>query len=336
MAHLAHIAEYLPKARLINETLASEFPDWSVEKIAKKTGIQSRPIAAENQTAVDLGIGACEQLFKEVPSARGQVDFLIFCTQTPDYLLPTSACLIQERLNLSKHVGAFDMNLGCSGFVYGLAMAKSIVQSNLAKNVLLVCSDTYSKLIKANDKSNRTLFGDAATAALIRSDEGKFRLGEFVFGTDGSGAENLIVRNGGLRNRQTSCEDVLDDDGNFQRNDACLYMNGAKIFSFASTEVPKLYDRLLTKLNLESDQIDRVVLHQANSYMLEHLRRRMRVEKDKFVVHMKELGNTVSSSIPLAVNRELACRPVKAAEQWCLIGFGVGYSSAACMLHAPS
>ena len=228
------------------------------------------------------------------------------------------------------------MNLGCSGFVYGLAVAKSFVETNLAKNVLLVCSDTYSKLIKPNDKSNRTLFGDAATAALIRGNEGGFRLGDFVFGTDGAGAENLIVRNGGLRHRDLGCQDVLDNDGNFERNDSCLYMNGAKIFSFASSEVPKLYDRLLTKLDLTNDQVDRVVLHQANSYMLEHLRRRMKIEKDRFVVHMQDLGNTVSSSIPLAVKRELATKPVTAGEQWCLIGFGVGYSSAACMMHASS
>ena len=149
-----------------------------------------------------MAIKAAEKLFSEYQIDRSIIDFIMLCTQSPDYYLPTSACIIQNKFGLSTNIGAIDFNLGCSGFVYGLAMAKGLIKAGIAKNVLLLTSETYTKFIHEGDKSNRTIFGDAAAATLISTD-GYAAIEEFDLGTDGNGSENLIVRNGGLRNQKT-------------------------------------------------------------------------------------------------------------------------------------
>ncbi|MFA7033511.1 MAG: ketoacyl-ACP synthase III, partial [Bacteroidales bacterium] len=200
MSYIKAIAYYLPERVVTNEELVADFPQWTVEKIASKVGVNQRHVAALNETSTDMAVAAAEKLFfSHAEIKKEAIDFVIFCTQTPDYILPTSACLIQHRLGLEKSIGAFDYNLGCSGYVYGLAIAKSLVVSEVARNVLLLTAETYNKHIHPRDKGNRTIFGDAASATIV-SNEGYAKIGEFALGTDGSGANNLIVKTGGARN----------------------------------------------------------------------------------------------------------------------------------------
>ncbi len=194
MANIKAISYYLPEKIVTNEELVEEFPEWTVDKIASKVGVSRRHIASDTETAMDLSVKAAEQLFNENQDiSRESVDFVILCTQSPDYFLPSSACIVQSRLGLMTTCGAFDYNLGCSGYIYGLAVAKGLICTGIASNILLLTAETYSKYLHRKDKGNRTIFGDAATATVI-SNDGFAEIGDFALGTDGSGAKNLIGR----------------------------------------------------------------------------------------------------------------------------------------------
>ncbi len=230
-ARIKAISYYLPSSLLHNTNLNQLFPEWSVDKISSKTGIYQRHIAESDEFSSDMAIKAALKLFSENAINPQTIDFVLLCTQSPDYFLPTTACIIQDRLNIPTSAGALDFNLGCSGYIYGLSLAKGLVYASIAKNILLITAETYSKFIHPKDKSNRTIFGDAATATLITADDGFAEIGNFELGTDGKGAGNLIVKNGGMRfpSHFTKSEDVIDDYGNVT-NDSNLYMNGTEIF----------------------------------------------------------------------------------------------------------
>jgi 3-oxoacyl-[acyl-carrier-protein] synthase-3 len=323
-AKIKAISYYLPERILTNAELVEAFPEWSVEKVASKTGISERHVSAENELSSDMAIKAAEKLFTEHLIDRSTVDFIMLCTQSPDYFLPTSACLIQDKLEISTNAGAIDFNLGCSGFIYGLAMAKGLVMAGIAKNILLLTSETYTKFIHEGDKSNRTIFGDAAAATLISTD-GFATIEEFDLGTDGKGSENLIVRNGGLRNQKTGNSGEPDEYGNIISSDH-LFMNGGEIFNFTLDAVPKLMDNVLLKNNLAKDDIDLFVFHQANRYMLNHLRKKLAIEEENFYYFIEKVGNTVSSTIPIALYEAMKERDIKKGSNVLLAGFGVGYS----------
>ena len=195
---------------------------------------------------------------------------MLFCTQSPDYYLPTSACLIQERLGLSTQIGALDFNLGCSGYVYGLSLAKGLIAGGIAKNVLLITSETYSKHLHPRDKGNRTIFGDAAAATLV-STEGFAEIGNFSLGTDGRGAENLIVKKGAMR-QVDALNDLQFDEGGNPKSSDFLFMNGGEIFNFTSEAVPVLVEDVLNKNELKQDEVNLFVFHQANKYIMNYLR----------------------------------------------------------------
>ncbi|MEO8533523.1 MAG: ketoacyl-ACP synthase III, partial [Flavobacterium sp.] len=300
-ANIKAISYYLPESVLSNDLINQEFPEWGIEKISSKTGINARHISAKDEFSSDMAVKAAEKLFAEHNIDRSEIDFLLFCTQSPDYFLPTTACIIQEKLGLETTIGALDFNLGCSGFVYGLSLAKGLIAGEMAKNVLLITSETYSKFIHHKDKSNKTIFGDAAAATLITSEKGFCSLGHFVFGTDGKGAENLIVKQGGMRFPVSDKnEDIVDEFGNV-RNDKNLFMNGSEIFNFTGEFVPKLTEAILEKSNLAQEDIDLFVFHQANKYMLNYLRKKIKIPEEKFFIAMEDCGNTVSSTIPIAL-----------------------------------
>lgn len=334
-ARIADIAMHLPQRILGNDELAAIYPDWSSEKILEKTGIAERRIAAPTETAGDLALQAAHNLFAQGTVSASDVDFIILCTQAPDYVLPTTACVLQSKLGISRNAGALDVNLGCSGFVYGLSLAKGLIETGAAKCVLLLTADTYSKYIHPMDKSVRTLFGDAAAATAIMAEESEVQsIGPFVFGTDGSGAKNLIVEAGLYRlpaSSDTSTEHV-DDSGNM-RSQENLYMNGAEVMAFSLKEVPKAMEALLLKAEKTKEEIDFFVLHQANKFMLEALRKKLKVPEDKLPILVEKCGNTVSSTIPIAMHQLLKQRQLQRGHQLMLVGFGVGYSWAACMLN---
>lgn len=327
-AKITDLACYIPDNVLSNDYLEQIFPTWSAEKIYEKTGIRNRPVAAEGQTAGDLAFEAAQNLFSQGKIKADDVDFVILCTQAPDYVLPTTACILQYRLGIPSSSGALDVNLGCSGFVYCLSLAKGLIESGSAKCVLVLTADTYSKYIHPLDKSVRTLFGDAAAAVAVTAAENQpSAIGPFIFGTDGEGAKNLIVEAGGFRTPYSSetAETQTDASENVRTREH-LYMNGPEIMTFALREVPRSMKALLAKANMQQEDIDYFVLHQANRFMLETLRRRLRIEPERLPIHVEELGNTVSSTIPLTLleMRRQGC--FETPKKLMLIGFGVGYS----------
>jgi 3-oxoacyl-[acyl-carrier-protein] synthase-3 len=329
---IAATSYYLPGKELTNELINANFPEWGVEKISQKTGIYTRHIAEDNEFASDMAVKAALKLFEEHDIDRSTIDFILYCTQSPDYFLPTTACIIQNALQLPTGIGALDFNLGCSGFVYGLGLAKGLVMSGSAKKVLLITAETYSKFIHPGDKSNLTIFGDAAAATLITRDEGPLRIGDFVYGTDGRGSENLIVRNGGIRNRALNGKDEFGEEG-FKRNDNNLYMNGAAIFQFTSQAVPELVNKTLAANHVAKEDVDMFIFHQANKYMLDYIRKKIGIEESKCFYFLQDCGNTVSSTIPIALNGAIADNKVNAKSKVLLAGFGVGYSWAGCILN---
>ena len=328
-ARIVAVAGHLPSGVLPNRELATLYPDWSEEKIFQKTGIRERRVAGADETATDLATQAALRLFADHDIRKESIDFLLFCTQAPDYFLPTSACLIQDRLGLSTACGALDINLGCSGYVYGLSLAKGLIESGSASRVLLLTADTYSKFIHPLDKSVRTLFGDGATATVLEGVQAeRAYIGPFVFGSDGSGAENLIVRTGGLRHPRTaaSAQEKADDSGNV-RSDDNLFMDGAAVMNFTLTAVPKAVTELMAAAHMTMEETDLVVMHQANAYMLEALRKKMHIPREKLVFHLEYCGNTVSSTIPFALEGLLAGNVANHGRRRAmLVGFGVGYS----------
>lgn len=327
-AFIKAISYYLPERVVTNDELVADFPEWTVEKIVEKVGVRQRHIAG-NEKISDMAVKAAERLFSENPDIdRKSVDFVLVCTQSPDYFLPSTACLVQARLGLTTKCGAFDFNLGCSGYEYGLAVAKGFIEAGVAKNILFITSEAYNKHLHPRDKGNRTIFGDAATATLL-SDEGFAEIGDFVLGTDGNGAENLIVKTGGMACPEKADDLVFDEDGNPRSSDY-LYMNGGEIFSFTLLTVPKMVKQTLEKNNLTKDEIDLYVFHQANRFMLNHLRKKLKIEEDKFFINMDNIGNTVSSTVPIALADAKEQGRLKG--NILIAGFGVGLSWGACIL----
>lgn len=326
-AYIQDIAYYLPSMVLTNEQIAERFPEWSAEKVAGKVGITERHIAADNETATDMAQKAAEQLFAQGVD-KSQIDFVLLCTQSPDYFLPSSACILQDKLGLSKDCGAFDFNLGCSGYEYGLAVAKGLIVAGIAKNILLLTAETYTKYIHPQDKGNMTIFGDGASATLV-STEGFAEIGEVVVGTDGSGAENLIVRTSAARNKALANNAAQDEDGNIVSDDH-LYMHGGNVFNFTADVVPDMVEKLLSKSGLQQDDVDLWVFHQANKYMINYLRKLLDINKEKFYIFMEKVGNTVSSTIPIALCE--ARKEDKLHGHVLLAGFGVGLSWGGVML----
>jgi len=319
----------LPDLVVTNEDLVREFPEWSVEKIADKVGINKRHIVGENETSADLALKAAEKLFQEHPEInRESVNFILFCTQSPDHFLPTSACILQNKLGLPTSCGALDFNLGCSGYVYGLSLAKGLILGGIAKNVLLLTGETYSKFMHPKDKGNRTIFGDAGSATLISS-EGFAEIGNFSLGTDGRGAENLMVKSGGMRYREQINDLQFEENGNPQSSDY-LYMNGSEIFNFTIDAVPPLIEETLVKNKISRNDVDGYVFHQANKFMINFLRKKIKIEPDKFHTYMSEVGNTVSNTIPIVLTEKLKENALKG--NIVLAGFGVGYSWGGCVI----
>ncbi len=328
-AFIKAISYYLPKEVLTSDDLAQQFPEWTAEKIASKVGVNQRHIAASDQTAGDMAIEAAKKLFKEHHIEKSTIDFLILCTQSPDYFLPSTACVIQDKLGLSTQCGAFDIDLGCSGYEYGLAIAKGLLIAGIAKNILFLTSETYTKYLHSKDKGNRTIFGDGASATLV-SEDGFARIGEFSLGTDGKGSNSLIVQSGAARNKDKKGDLTFDENNNPYSSDY-LYMDGKAIFDFTADAVPKMVENVLVKNHTNLSKIDLVVFHQANKYMINYLRKLLEIDKEKFYICLENVGNTVSSTIPIALYE--AQNEGKLHGEVLIAGFGVGFSFGATILY---
>ena len=324
MSYIRAISYYLPEKEVTNVELLKEFPEWSVDKVAQKVGVNSRHLAAENETAGDMAEKAARKLFDEYKIAPKTIDFLMLCTQSPDYFLPSTACVLQDRLGIPTSAGAFDYNLGCSGCIYGMAMAKGLIAAGIAKNVLLLTAETYNKYLHPSDKSNRSIFGDAAAACLISTD-GFAEIGEFSLGTDGSGANNLIVKTGAARQNSATGKSVEDEEGHIWYDDY-LYMNGGAIFNFTLDAVPTMMKEILEKNHLEKDEIDYYVFHQANKFMLNTIRKVCVLPKERFYINLATTGNTVSSTVLIGLKDCFVNQTIKVGDKVMITGFGVGLS----------
>lgn len=327
MAYIKAIAYYLPKEVITNEQLDAELE--GVDLVAKTAGVNTRRRAAVNETASDLAVKAAEKLFLENNIKPSEIDFLLFCTQSPDYFMPSTSCVIQDRLGIPTTAGAFGYDLGCSGYVYGLAIANSFVESGLAKNVLLLTSDTISKYLHPQDK-NRLLFGDAASATLV-SAEGIASIGSFERGTDGSGFEHIIIRNGGNRHRAMTGKIRKDDNDNTHCDDF-FDMDGEAVFNFTVEQIPELIKNCFEKNGLEKEDVDYYVFHQANKYMLNTLRKLNKLPKERFFVDLSDTGNTTSSTVPIGLVKSLESGNIHKGMNVMVAGFGVGLSWAATIL----
>ena len=331
-ARIKAISYYLPEQVLDNEQINKDFPEWSVDKISSKTGIYQRHIAAKDEFSSDMAIKASQKLFEEYQVDPHNIDYILLCTQSPDFLLPTTACIVQDKLGIPTTAGALDFNLGCSGYIYGLSIAKGLIAANIARNILLITSESYSKYIHEKDKSNKTIFGDGASASLITGDGEGMEIEDFSLGTDGRGAENLIVKRGGSRYPVSGVtEIVVDEYGNYTNED-CLYMNGSEIFNFTIGAVPELVHKTLERNGKQLNDIDLFVFHQANKYMLNHLRKKIGIDEQKFLYYLENCGNTVSSTIPIVLKEAMVQNKIKPGMSVLLAGFGVGYSWGGCIL----
>ena len=323
-ASVGPIAVHLPETVEDNDRLGAEFPNWNMDLIYAKTGVAARHVAAPEECASDLGVAAAEKLFEEHDVDRRSIDFLLFCTQTPDYPLPTTACLIQDRLGLPTSIGALDFNLGCSGFVYGLSLADGLIHSGAARRVLLVTAETYSKYIDPIDRSLRTIFGDGAAATLVEAAD-EPSLGSFVFGTDGRGAESLLVPDGGARPEAHALKPRRR-----KRWPSRLSMDGPELVKFTLEVVPPMIDRMLDDAGMTGDDVDFYLMHQATLYMIENLRARLHLDEEVVPVDLEKVGNTVSSTLPILMHDLRHDRRLRPGKRSLLIGFGVGFSWAGC------
>lgn len=310
MASLKYISYYLPEINVSNDDLCRSSDTLTPERIYEKVGILNRYRVVPGELSSDMGIRAAEKLFVEYNFKKNDIDFILFCTQTPDFAFPTTACIIQDKLGLKKSCGALDYNLGCSGYTYGLMLAKSLVDSSIAKNILLITAETYSIHLDNSDISNNSIFSDAAAACIISS-ESPSNILNFIYGTDGSGYENLISKKKSFR------ENVLENS---------FYMNGAEVFKFTLFSIPSVVNEILDKNNLMFDDIDWFVFHQASKVVLEALKKKLKIPDEKFFNNLELIGNTVSSTIPIALKDGLNSKKISKGQLVLIIGFGVGYS----------
>jgi len=324
-ASIGPIAIHLPERVETNAELAALYPKWDMDLIYTKTGIGARHIAAPDECASDLAVAAAEKLFAEHGIARDSIDFLLFCTQTPDYPLPTTACLLQDRLGLPTSIGALDFNLGCSGFVYGLSLADGLIRSGAARRILLITAETYSKYIDAQDRSLRTIFGDGAAATLIDASE-TCSLSGFAFGTDGSAGDALLVNSGGARPAEAALQPRTK-----MRWASKLYMDGPGLIKLTLETVPPMIQRILAAGETDESDVDLYLVHQATHKLLEQLRIEMRLDEDRMPTMLRDVGNTVSSTIPIIIDALRSSGRLRRGTQSVLAGFGVGFSWAGCL-----
>lgn len=316
----------VPKEIMNKEKFEKHFSPKDIEKTTKMTGVRTIHIADKDTCTSDLCSLSARDLMMDIKWEPETIDALIFVSQTPDYRIPATSCIVQERLGLSTECIAFDVNLGCSGYVYGLWMASNLISSGAVKRVLLLVGDTASKLNSPDDRSTVMLFGDAGTATALEYDESAFEI-DFVLGTDGKGKEHLIIPAGGFRtpvNKENLIRTALPEGGTRGEND--LFMDGGEIFNFTIKRVPAILAELLTRNNLENKDIDYFVFHQANEFIIKHLAKKAQLTPQQTPISIDKYGNTSSASIPLTIVSELAGALKSNEKKIMMVGFGVGYS----------
>lgn len=321
------IAYYLPEKIVTNNDLHEENPDWDMKNVELKSGVVQRHIAADGETAFDLAANAADNLFSSGEHDKNEIDAVIFCTQSPDYIMPSNAFLLHNHLDLKDEVMAFDFNLACSGYIYGLAIARSLIIAGTAHNVLLATGDTYSKYINSKDRSARVLFGDGASVSLITASDGDDGIFDVMLATSGKHHKKFYIPAGGCR--LPSCDETsieeTDTSGNVRsKND--IYMDGMGVWSFIQSTVPKQIKSLLARNSLDVNSVDQYVFHQASKLTLDSLVRALKIDSDKVFLDLANTGNMVSSSVPIALKRAILQGRIESGSTVLISGFGVGLS----------
>lgn len=323
---IKHIEYYLPEKVITNDELAMNNPEWDIEKAASKSGVFKRHIAADDETALDLAIGAVKKLFLSNAIEKEEIDAIVFCTQSPDYIMPSNSFLIHRHFEFPENVWAFDLDLACSGFVYGLSIINGLLSTGLARNVLFITADTYSKYLHPKDRSTNILFGDGAAASVISkaTDRG---IVDVILETNGSKFDTFYIPAGGHRTPKSekTKEPYTDQSGNIK----CLeniHMNGFSVWQFVSKHVSDQVKRLIGRNNLTTDNIDLFVFHQASKMTIDSLNKILKIPIDKSYVNLSQIGNTVSSSIPIALKNAECEGRLKRGDLIVVSGFGVGLS----------
>lgn len=317
--------------KINNDSLKESFPNYNFDKFEKKVGIKSRFVLKDGETAFDLAIKAVEKLIQANNLDKKSIDFVIHCTQSPEFMLPTSACIIQDKCGITEQCGAFDINLGCSGYTYGLILSKSLIESGIAQKIILITSDSYSKYINKGDLINRLIFGDAASATLITCSS-KNPLHNFNFGTSGAGWDKLLVRNNFFNVRKGTISNKTYGAGNIYTDDD-LYMDGPAVFNFTIDRIPPLVKNVLKSNNLTEEQLHTFIPHQANAFLLKSITNLSGIETSKLFINLENYGNTVSSTIPIALKEYSLNNFDEVSKNVLLAGFGVGLSWSAGILN---
>lgn len=324
-ARIAGLVSCLPREQVDNTGFAERFGQAAVDEVVKMIGVQSRRRIAPGATTRDLCRAAGARLLEGLGWTPDSVDAVIFVSQTPDYRLPATACALQADLGLPPGCIAFDVNLGCSGYPYGLWLAQGMVAGGAARRVLLAVGDTVSRIVDPQDRATAMLFGDAGTVTAIEADPEAEAY--FILGSDGRGAANLVVPQGGFREHVAGADPRLDG-----RDPASLYMDGGEIFNFTLRSVPPLVTRTFEHAGVGADGHDAFLFHQANLFMLKHLARKAKLAPEKTPFNIDRYGNTSSASIPLLMTTDFAEALRAGRRRLAMFGFGVGYSWASASL----
>jgi 3-oxoacyl-[acyl-carrier-protein] synthase-3 len=331
-AFIVAIEYAFPNRKVSTSELAEKHPEWQMDQVMLRAGVETRYWCQADETALDLAETACRRLIDRTGNDLKQIDAILFCTQSPDYIMPPNACILQHRLSLPRNIAALDYNLACSGYIYGLFLAKALIVSGSARNVLLVTAETYSKWMHPDDRGPMTLFGDAAAATLISTSD-QIGLGDFALATGGGSAKSFFIPAGGARlpcSPETK-RTIEDKNGNIRTLEN-LFMDGAAILDFVKQEIPPLVKNLLNQANLTLDDLDLVIFHQASQVTLDFLHRALHIPPHKQFSNLLHVGNTVSASIPIALRDAELQGALKPGMKVMVVGFGVGLSWGGCII----
>ena len=319
----------VPPDIVYNKDLGYLIPEEEIEKTINNIGIEQRRIAADDVMASDLCFKAAQQLMADNDIDPSSIDVLLFMSQTPDYRIPATSCLLQHRLGLPRETLCFDISLGCSGYLYALSTAFAYASMEGVNRVLLLDGETFSKIVNRRDKVDWPLYGDAGTATLI--EKGDYGDSTFMFYTDGSGANALKIH-AGMRNPITpeSCVEREQEEGNI-RSDLEVFMDGMDVFNFAISKVPKSIKALLKETDKTIDDVDYLVFHQANRFMMDFFVKKLKADPARVPYCISKYGNTSSTSVPLTISSELAGK-LEGTHTMLLSAFGAGLSWAAALM----
>ncbi len=330
---IAAMSAAVPRTVINNYEYTQYFPAEQVKEVVDKVGVYERRFADENTCSSDLCYAAAEKLFADNNIDRSEIDLLIFISQTPDYRMPATSIILQNRLQLNNSCIAFDINLGCSAFCYGLAVAYGMMQSGNIRKALILDGETRSKVYSPKDRRSAFIFGDAGVAALIECDE-KYGTSCFSLNSDGSRADLIMIKGGGYRNMssfETLKEKVVDEFGNI-RCDEQGYMNGGDVFNFVIREIPRDIKKTLEYTGMSSDRFDYIVFHQANNFINSYIAKKMKLDTTKIPSTIEKYGNTSSVSVPLTIVSELQNK-LNGDKTVLLSAFGVGMTWATAIVH---